>query len=116
MDIGLFHDFALAVLMRDAATDRLITKSEIAVQSVRWRADPLRLKSHCVVADDGVLDISHHLFPGHGLDEVGIDIANEPILQTALEDVAPGMAEDVAGFGMNVDLLYRRKLRPDRAF
>ena len=85
MDIGLFHDFALTVLMRDTSTYRLIAKSKVAVQSVRRRADPLGLKSHRVVADDGVLDIGHHLFPGHGFDVVGIDIANEPILQASLQ-------------------------------
>src|SRR5258708_13219875 len=97
MDIGFFHDFALAVLMRDAATDRLITKPEIAVQSVRRRADPLRLKSHCVVADDGVLDIGHHLFPDPGLAGVGLDIANEPTLQAPLRAVAPAIAGPAAG-------------------
>jgi hypothetical protein len=44
---------------------------------------------------------------------VGIDVAYEPVLQTASDGVAPRMREDVAGVGMNVDLLNGRILRPD---
>ena len=46
---------------------------------------------------------------------VGIDVAHEPVLQAAANRGAPGMAEDVAGVGMNADLLDRRILRPDPA-
>jgi hypothetical protein len=44
-----------------------------------------------------------------------VDVADEPVLQTALERVAPRMGEDVACIGMNVDLLYGSVLRPELA-
>ena len=112
MDIGFFDDLPLTVLMRDTPADRLITKSKVAVQSIRRRAEPLRLKSHRVVPDDGILDVGDDLFPGHRFNMMGVDVADEPILQAALERVAPGMREDVARVGVNVDLLYGRILRP----
>src|SRR5713226_9366824 len=115
MDIGFFDDFALAVLMRDASADRLVPKSEVAVQPIRRCADSLGLKSHRIVADDGIFDVGDDLLPGHGFDMVGVDVADEPVLQASLERVAPGMREDVARVGMNVDLLYGRILRPELA-
>ena len=46
---------------------------------------------------------------------MGIDVAHEPVLQAAPKRGAPGVAEDVAGVGMNGDLLDRRILRSDPA-
>ena len=46
---------------------------------------------------------------------VGVDVADEPILQATLERVVPRMREDVARVGMNVDLLHGRILRPELA-
>ena len=46
---------------------------------------------------------------------VGVDVADEPVLQTPLERVALGMGEDIARVGMNVDLLHGRILRPELA-
>jgi len=115
MDIGFLDDFPLTILMRDTSTDRLVAQPEVAVQPIGRCAEPLRLKSHRVIADHGILDVGDDLLPGHRLDVVGVDVANEPVLQTALERVAPGMGEDVAGVGMNVDLLYRRILRSELA-
>src|SRR5216683_3119196 len=115
MDIGFLDDFPLTVLMRDTSTDRLITKPEVAVQPIGRCAEPLRLKSHRIIADHGILDVGDNLLPGHRLDVMSVDVANEPVLQTALERIAPGMGEDVARIGMNVDLLYRRILRSELA-
>ena len=115
MDIGFLDDFPLAVLMRDPPADRLIAQSKVAVQPIGRRAEPLGLEPHRVVADDGIFDVGDDLLPGHGLDMVGIDVADEPVLQAAPDRGAPGMGEDVAGVGMNADLLDRRILRPDLA-
>ena len=115
MDPGFLDDFPLAVLMRDASTHRLVAQSEVAIEPIGRRAEPLRLEPHRVVADDGVLDVGDDLLPGDGFDMVGVDVAHEPILQPASDRVAPGVGEDVAGVGMNADLLYRRILRPDPA-
>jgi hypothetical protein len=105
VDSGFLDDFPLAVLVGDSSADRLIAQPEVAVQPIGRRADPLGLKSHRVVADHGILDVGDDLLPGHRLDMVRVDVANEPVLQSAQDGVAPGMREDVAGVGMNVDLL-----------
>ena len=97
MDVGFLDDFALAVLMRDASADRLIAQSEIAVEPVRRRADPLGLKSHRVVANHGILDIGDDLLPGHGLDVMGVDVADEPVLQTAPDAHCAGHARGCRG-------------------
>ncbi len=46
---------------------------------------------------------------------VGVDVADEPVLQTALERIAPRMREDITGVGVNVDLLHAGILRADLA-
>src|ERR1700730_9389306 len=113
MDIGFLDDFPLTVLMRDAPAARLVAQSEVAVQPVGRRAETLRLKPHRVVAHHRIFDVGDDLLPRHGFDMVGIDVADEPVLETAQQRVAPGMGEDVTGVGMNADLLYSRILRPD---
>ena len=110
MHVGLFDDLALAVLVRDAAADRLVAQPEVAVQPVGRRADALGLKPHRVVAHHRVLDVGDDLLPRHGLDMVGVDVADEPVLQAAPDRVAPGMREDVAGVGVDVDLLDGAKI------
>ena len=115
MDIGFLDEFLLAVLMRDASADRLVAESEVAVQPVGRRADPLRLPSHRVVADDGILDVGDDLLPRHGFYVMGVDVADEPVLQAPLERVAPGMGKHIARVGVNVDLLHRRILRAEFA-
>src|SRR5260370_37823329 len=95
MDVGFLYDFLLTVLMRDTSTYRLIAKSKVAVQSVRRSANPLCLESHRVVPNNGIFNVGDDLFPRHRFNVVGIDIANEPILQTSLDCVAPGMREYV---------------------
>src|ERR1700694_5002690 len=106
MDIGFFYDFPLAVLMRDTSTHRLIAEPKVAVQAIGRRADPLRLKPHRVVADDGIFDVGDDLFPGHCFDMVCVDVAHEPVLPAAPDRVASGMREDGARVGIYVDLLY----------
>ncbi len=115
MDIGFLDDFPLTVLMRDAPADRLIAQSEVAVQPVGRGAEPLRLEPHRVVAHNRILDVGDDIFPGYGFDMMGIDVADKPVLEPAQQRVASGMGEDVAGVGMNADLLYGRILRPDLA-
>src|SRR5258707_9053792 len=115
MDIGLLYDFPLAILMRDPSAYRLIAKSKVAIQSIWRRANPLCLESYRVVPDNGILDVGDDFLPGHCFNVVGIDVANEPILQTSLDRVAPGVREYVPRVRMNVDLLYGRILRPDLA-
>ena len=92
-------DLALAVLVRDAAADRLVAQAEIAVQAVGRRADPLRLEAHRVVADDRILDVGDDLLPGHGLDVVGVDVDRRTSPAARAGARAPGMREDVAGVG-----------------
>src|SRR5260221_3878658 len=46
---------------------------------------------------------------------VGVEVADEPVLQTALDGVSPRMREYVPRVGIDVDLLHRRILRPDLA-
>src|SRR6185437_7113874 len=115
MHAGLLDGLALAVLMRDASADRLITQPKVAIEPVGRGAKPLVLEPDRVVAHDGVLDIGDDLLPGDRLDVMGVDVADEPVLQAAPDRVAPGVREDIAGVGMNGDLLDRRKLRPDPA-
>ena len=91
MDVGLLDDFLLPILMRDAPANRLIPHPEVAVQPIGWRADPLRLPAQRVVAHNRVFDVGHDLLPRHGFDVMSIDVADEPVLQAALECVAPGM-------------------------
>src|SRR5258708_570001 len=107
MDIGFFYDFPLTILVRDTSTYRLIAESKVAIQSIRRRADPLRLKSHRVVPDDGIFDVGDNLFPRYCFNVVGVDIANEPILQASLDCVAPGIREDVSRVRVDIDLLCR---------
>src|ERR1700733_8487372 len=100
MDIGLLDDFRLPVLMRNTTADRLIAQPEVAIEPVRRRADPLSLPSYRVIAHDRVFDIGDDLFPRHRLDVMGVDVADEPILQSAFDRIAPSVREDVAGIGV----------------
>ncbi len=46
---------------------------------------------------------------------MGVDVADEPVLQSAFDRIAPSVREDVAGIGVDVDLLHRSVLRTDLA-
>src|SRR5260370_40031659 len=108
MDVVCSTDFPLAALVRVGPAYRLIAQSEVAVQPVGRGAEPLRLEPHRVVAHNRILDVGDDLFPGYGFDMMGIDVTDEPVLEPAQQRVASGMGEDVAGVGMNADLLYGR--------
>src|SRR5437016_1018731 len=115
MHASLLDNFPLTVLVRDASADRLIAEPKIAIESVGRGGEAVGLEPDCVVADDGVLDIGDDLLPRDGLDMMGVNVADEPVLQAAPDCIALGMREDVAGVGMNGDFLDRRILRPDPA-
>ena len=106
---------AQVVVVGDAAAYGLVAKPEVAVQAVGRRADPFRMVAHRVVANDRVFDVLDDLLPGDGLDVVGVDVAQVPVLEPALAGVALGMLQHVARVGVDVDLLHRRGLRSDGA-
>ena len=109
MHVGRLDLFALAVLVRDAAADRLIAQAEIAVEAV-GNADPVLLEAHRIVADDRVLDVLDDLAPRHRLEVMGVDVADQPVGEAALARVLAGVREDVARIGEDVDGLHRQRL------
>ena len=74
---------ALAVLVRDAAADALITQTEIAVEAVGRSAEAVLVEVHRLLADHRILDVLHDLRPRHRLDVMGVDVADEPVVNCA---------------------------------
>jgi hypothetical protein len=110
MDAAFRDRFALPVLVRDAGADALVAQAEIAVEAVGRGIDALGLEMDRLLAHDGIFDVADDLLPRHGLDVMGIDVADEPVAVFALDRILPRMGEDVARVGEDVDLLWRDQL------
>src|SRR5262249_56972459 len=95
---------ALAVLARDAPADALITQREIAVEPVGRRAHALVHEMHGLLAHHRILDEADDLLPRHRLEMMGVDVADQPVLEIALPRVALGMRQDFARVGEDADL------------
>jgi hypothetical protein len=108
--VGLGDGLALAVLVRDAAADALVAQADVAVEPVGRCADALVHEVDRLLADHRVLDVADDLLPRHGLDVVGVDVADQHVLEIAPAGVALGMRQDLAGVGEDARLLGRQQI------
>src|SRR4030088_329259 len=111
MDVGLGDGLALAVLVGDAAAHALVTQPDVAVEPVGRRADALVHEMDGLLAHHRVFDVADDLLPGDGLDVMGVDVADQPVLEVAPARVALGMGQQLAGIGEDACLLRRQQLR-----